>query len=148
MASNMSFSQNVSSGFNGFVQLFTPSILRRGSQPIADEKSAPLDQDRSFEEIGDISHREILGNQNQNLSLDFNTIYDSTGNDHRYQRSFDPPLVRNDIPVVSCVNNTPSLEKDLDCSVCCCHGLSFSSCRSLTDSSLREKHADPHTLFD
>ena len=62
--------------------------------------------------------------------------------------SFDPPLVRNDNLVVSCVNNAPSLEKDLDCSVCCCHGLSSSTCRSLTDGSLREKHADPQTLFD
>mgnify|MGYP003690243929 CR=1 FL=1 len=90
----MSFLKKVSSGFDGFSQLFTPHFLRRGVQPtlISDEKSAPLDPDRSLEERGaDIKHREILGNQNRKLPLDVKTISDSTGNYHRY-----PSLVTND----------------------------------------------------
>ena len=105
MASNKSFFTKCIKCLNGFAKLFTPNILRRGSQPtsIADEKSAPLDQHRSFEEIGDIRHREILGNQNRNLPLNFNTISDSTEDDHRYQRLFDSPLVRDNNPVVNCI---------------------------------------------
>lgn len=102
MALNESFLHNLSSGFNGFVKFFTPSFLMRGSPPLltTDDKSAPLDQNISFENNGECRHT-----CNKTASNKFTLPLDNDCSETEYEseRKFDPPLAslgKNDNSVV------------------------------------------------
>lgn len=122
MASNESFLHNLSSGFNGFVKFFTPSFLMRGSPPLltTDDKSAPLDQNRSFENNGECRHtcnKTVRPSNKHNLPLDNDRSETEHKSDRILDGTFDPPLAslgKNDNSVVrlkSYPNNNPCLSK-------------------------------------
>lgn len=96
MASNESFLHNLSSGFNGFVKFFTPSFLMRGSPPLltTDDKSAPLDQNRSFENNGECRHicNKAVSKKAQNLPLDIDCSETEYESERLFNGTFDPPL--------------------------------------------------------
>lgn len=96
MASNESFLHNLSSGFNGFVKFFTPSFLMRGSPPLltTDDKSAPLDQNRSFENNGECRYicNKAVSKKLQNLPLDIDCSEAEYESERLFNGTFDPPL--------------------------------------------------------
>lgn len=155
MASNESFLHNLSSGFNGFVKFFTPSFLMRGSPPLltTDDKSAPLDQNRSFENNVECRHicNKAVSKKLQNLPLDIDCSETEYESERLFNGTFDPPLDslgKNDNSVVrpkSYQNNDQSLSKsESEFITCTCPR--HRNCRSVADHS-SQKH-DPYPFPD